>query len=109
MRALGDARPVASKKSSGDVTNLTLEVLKDIRQELRGVRAEVAETNVRMGKLAERVDKLAERVDRLADETREGFERLERKLESGALADQHIRERLVALEEWAEGQGYHPG
>lgn len=101
MVALGDDRPVASKKRDGAVTNLTLEVLKDIRQELRGVRAEVAETNVRMGKLAERVDKLA-------DETREGFERLERKLESGALADQHIRERLVALEEWAEGQGYHP-
>jgi hypothetical protein len=54
-----------------NVQDLTLEVLKQIRIELKeglgGLRTEIAKTNERLDHLTERVDHLTERVDHLTE------------------------------------------
>ena len=59
-----------------DMPDLTLEVLKDIRAELRDLRAD---TNERLDTLAERLDK---RLDTLTEATRIGFAGVNQRIDS---------------------------
>ena len=86
-----------NKNGNSSVADLTVEILKDIRRELHDMRVE----------LGTRIDVVAGELVGLREETRGGFRRMEQKLASGGLADEHIRERLLALEAWAQAKGYH--
>ena len=93
-----------NKNGNGSVTDLTVEILKDIRRELHDMRVELGG---RLDLVATRVDVVSGELVGLREETRGGFRRMEQKLASGGVADEHIRERILALEAWAQGQGYH--
>ncbi len=92
-----------------DVQSLTLEVLKQIRSELKdglgGLRAEVQKTNERLDHLTGRVDHLSVRVenvkemqDVLVDEHRKVSRRLDFFAEELVRMRTRDQERLAALE-----------
>ncbi len=75
------------------------EVIDIIPRLLGEIRDEIKETN-------RRLDDTNRSIDELRAETRAGFSAIEKKLDSALVSDRHIRDRLMALEQWAVGQGY---
>ena len=59
-----------------NVSDLTLEVLKDIRADIRELRAEQRETNQRLGDTNQRLDGTNQRLDTLQRETNERLDTL---------------------------------
>ena len=49
-----------TKKRGSGITDLTVEILKDIREELREIKKATDETNQRLGRLEQRFDHLLE-------------------------------------------------
>ncbi len=85
-----------------DLANVTLEVLKNIRDDLRGLRADVRATNERLDQLTVRVDtgfaEVSQRVDvrngsvdELTEHVHTGFAEAHRRLD-GTLASGHHTE-----------------
>ena len=65
---------MAAKKRSGSVANLTVEILKSIRDEVRNTNTRLDQTNVRL-------DQTLERLDRLTTDMNTQFERVDARLE----------------------------
>lgn len=63
-------------RENGNVSDLTIEVLKGIRTDLQGLRGEVKETNGKLDRLAEKVEQLGEKVEQLSEFTQTGFKAL---------------------------------
>jgi septal ring factor EnvC (AmiA/AmiB activator) len=82
--------------------NLTHELLKNIRDELRGLRAGQVETNERLNQTNERLDQTNERLGSLERTTNERFDRLElHQIATNERLDRH--ERLLERHEQALG------
>ena len=64
-------------KENGNVSDLTIEVLKGIRTDLQGLRGDVKETNGRLDRLGEKVDRVAEKVEQLGEKVEQLGEKVE--------------------------------
>ncbi len=89
-----------------NVQDLTLEVLKQIRTELKeglgGLRTEVAKTNERLDHLTERVDHLTERLDHLTERVDHLTERVDNVKEMQDVLVQEHRRTNGRLDFFAE-------
>lgn len=65
---------MAAKKQSGSVANLTIEILKDIRNEIRNTNSRLDQTNSRL-------DQTNERLERLTVDVNTRLEGIDRRLE----------------------------
>ncbi|MBI2373220.1 MAG: hypothetical protein HYV07_04410 [Deltaproteobacteria bacterium] len=64
--------------------------------------------NKRLENLDKRLENVEGRLGGVASELHEFRVEVNQELESARLADQHLRNRLAGLEDWARSQGYSP-
>jgi chromosome segregation ATPase len=70
-------------KRNDKVTDLTVMVLREIRDEVRELRGEAKETNARLDQTNARLEGLTQRVDGLQVEMRQGFSALRAEMHQG--------------------------